>query len=230
MARTRVKICGITRIQDARAAVEAGADYLGFIFYPKSPRYVTPTRARAIAEALRAYQGTDPGPEGNTKSNMPELIGVFVNAPLHQVLATLETAQLDYAQLHGEEPPETLADLAGRGYKAIRPTSLREALDLAHRYAPLGTPTGPQLLLDAHVPNVYGGTGHPADWEIAAAVAAGCPRLLLAGGLTPANVAQAIRAVQPWGVDVSSGVEHAPGQKDPAAIQAFVARARTARG
>ncbi len=230
MESIRVKICGITRIQDARAAVEAGADYLGFIFYPKSPRYVTPARARAIVEALRAHQEEEPGPAENAKSRMPELIGVFVNAPLDQILATLETAQLDYAQLHGEEPPETLAELAGRGYKAIRPTSLQEALDLVRRYAPLGSPTGPQLLLDAHVPHAYGGTGHPADWEIAAAVAAHGPRLLLAGGLTPANVAQAIRTVRPWGVDVSSGVERAPGQKDPTALRAFMARARSARG
>ncbi len=228
MERTRVKICGITNVQDALAAVEAGADYLGFIFYPKSPRYVTPTQARAIVEALRAERGADPGQKGNTKYQGPKLVGVFVNVPLDQVLAVLEATQLDYAQLHGEEPPTVLEALAGRGYKAIRPTSLQEALELAHRYGPLGSPDGPQLLLDAHVPNAYGGTGHPVDWEIAAAVAARCPRLLLAGGLTPANVAQAVRTVRPWGVDVSSGVERAPGQKDPAAIQAFVAQARTA--
>jgi phosphoribosylanthranilate isomerase len=120
-------------------------------------------------------------------------------------------------------------DLCGRAYKALRPRSLDEALDLASRYAPTPSPEGetrcPALMVDAYHPHLRGGTGETGDWGLAAALA-GCYRLLLAGGLGPANVAEAVRAVRPWGVDVSSGVESAPGQKDHAAMRAFVTAAR----
>ncbi len=134
----------------------------------------------------------------------------------------LYTAGLDYAQLHGDEGPEQLAEQRGRGFKAVRPGSLDEALDAAARYAGFGPKGGPNLLLDAYHPGEYGGTGIRADWSTAAVIASRVPRLLLAGGLTPQNVAEAIAAVQPWGVDVSSGVEAAPGRKDHAKLRDFV--------
>ncbi len=211
----RVKICGITNLEDAQAAARAGADLLGFIFYPPSPRYVTPAQAREIASGLR---DSIVGP-------LPRLVGVFVDEPLEKVTAVLEEATLDYAQLHGGEPPVLLERLAGRAFKALRPSSREEALADAEWYAELGLAEGPQLLLDAYDPQAYGGTGRKADWDVAQELARRY-RLLLAGGLTPANVARAVATVAPWGVDVSSGVELAPGRKDHAAVRAFVARAK----
>jgi phosphoribosylanthranilate isomerase len=211
----KVKICGLTNLADAQAAVAAGADLLGFIFFPKSPRYVTPERVREIIQAL---------------DRRPPTAGVFVNESSAAVAQILDFCGLDLAQLHGEEPPEMVTgDLGGRAYKALRPRSLDEALNLASRYAPAPPPEGeticPALLVDAYHPHLRGGTGETGDWGLAAALA-GRYRLLLAGGLGPANVAEAVRAVRPWGVDVSSGVESAPGQKDHAAVRAFVAAAK----
>ena len=139
----------------------------------------------------------------------------------------LKETGLDLAQLHGGEPPVVLERLQGRAFKALRSTSLAEAEADAEWYADLGPSAGPDLLLDAYHPQAYGGTGQRADWDTAAALARRY-RLLLAGGLTPANVAEAIARVQPWGVDVSSGVETEPGRKDHAAVRAFIAAARGA--
>ncbi len=211
----RVKICGLTNLEDAQVAAQAGADLLGFIFYPPSPRYVTPAQVRGILAELR---DSIDGP-------LPRTVGVFVDEPLEAVQAILEEATIDYAQLHGGEPPVLLEQLAGRAFKALRPSSREEALADAEWYAELGLPDGPQLLLDAYDPQAYGGTGRKADWAVAQELARSV-RLLLAGGLTPANVARAVETVQPWGVDVSSGVERAPGRKDHAAVRAFVARAK----
>jgi len=210
---TIVKICGTTNLEDALAAVEAGADLLGFILYPKSPRYVTPA---VVAEIVAGVRAAVPAP--------PRFVGVFVNASPDEVLAVLAQTGLDLAQLHGDEPAAALRVLHGRGFKAVRPTGLEDALALAEAYAALGA--GPDLLIDAYDPHAYGGTGQRADWTAAAAVAQRIPHLLLAGGLTPENVAAAVAAVKPWGVDVASGVEQMPGRKDHAKVQAFVAAAK----
>jgi phosphoribosylanthranilate isomerase len=223
----KVKICGVTNAADARAAMAAGADMLGFIFFPKSPRYVTPEHVRDILTA------TDPARKGVLTA------GVFVNESPEAVAQVLSFCSLDLAQLHGEESPAMLglganqSPVCGRAYKALRPCSIGEATDLARRYA---LPTQlrregrlPAFLLDAYHPDQRGGTGMTGDWGLASSLAGQYP-LLLAGGLTPANVANAVRSVQPWGVDVASGVEETPGRKNHDALHAFVAAAKTAPG
>ncbi len=208
----KVKICGITNISDAQAAIEAGADLLGFNFYTQSSRYIAPEKAREIAVHLR-----------RSGEQRPLLVGVFVNSPLEEVRSILEIAQIDLAQLHGDEPVNVLEQLNGRGFKALRPTSETEAEIDAEWFAPHG-PNAPVLLIDAYRKDQYGGTGHTADWSIATKLAQQYP-ILLAGGLTPDNVAEAIRQVRPWGVDVASGVECAPGKKDVEKMRLFVERA-----
>lgn len=226
MAEIRVKVCGITNFADARAAIEAGADFLGFILYPKSPRYIAPEQIKDLGLEIRDW--VKQAPISNLQSRLPKLVGVFVNEPAGRVGEVLDFAGLDYAQLHGDETTEMLAQLAGRAFKAIGPPDAESAQSAADRFAPGGLDNGPQLLIDAYAPIQHGGTGKKADWNAAAAVARRYPRLLLAGGLTPANVAQAIRAVRPWAVDVSSGVEASPGRKDHDAVRAFVHTAKTA--
>jgi len=210
---TIVKICGTTNLEDARVAADAGADLLGFILYAKSPRSVAPAM---VAEIVAEVRAAIPSP--------PRFVGVFVNTPPDEVLAVLAQTGLDLAQLHGDEPTAALRVLHGRGFKAVRPAGLEDALVLAEAYAMLGA--GPDLLIDAHDPHAYGGTGQRADWMAAAAVARRIPHLLLAGGLTPENVAAAVAAVKPWGVDVASGVEQRPGRKDHAKVRAFIAAAK----
>ncbi len=214
---THVKICGTTNLDDAIVAAEAGADLLGFILYPKSPRYVAPETIAAIVDGLRRRGG-----------RVPLLVGVLVNVAPAEILATLDVAGLDLAQLHGDEPAGDFAALHGRAFKALRPATQEQALTEADRFGPLGVTAGPQLLIDAYDPRAYGGTGHKADWHAAAQVAQRFDRLLLAGGLTAENVAVAISAVQPWGVDVASGVESAPGRKDHDAVRRFIAVAKGA--
>ncbi len=209
----QVKICGITNLGDARAAMEAGADLLGFNFYARSPRYIAPEKAREIAAQIRALE------------RRPRLVGVFVNSPPEQVRSILEIAQIDLAQLHGDEPVPVLKQLNGRGFKALRPTSDAEAQREAAQFAPYG-PGAPALLIDAYRKDQYGGTGHTSDWSIATQLARHYP-ILMAGGLTPENVAEAIRQVQPWGVDVASGVEVSPGKKDAVKMRLVVERARS---
>ncbi len=198
----RWKVCGITRVQDALAAVEAGADAIGFVFHPPSPRYVCAEEAAEIARALprRTWR-----------------VGVFVDHDPRRINGMIERVGLDFVQLSGDEPPATAAALARHAFKALRlgggvtPTA---ALAQAQRYPEC------TLLVDAGVDGRYGGTGTVANWAAAAALARRY-RLLLAGGLRPDNLAEAIRRVRPWGVDVSSGVESAPGRKDPALLRAF---------
>ncbi|GAB4514553.1 MAG: phosphoribosylanthranilate isomerase [Anaerolineae bacterium] len=212
----RVKICGLTRLEDAWCAVEAGADFLGFICYPRSPRYLTPRDIRRIVAEVRARGAQTPA------------IGVFVNASLMEVRQVMEAAGLDLVQLHGDEPPDWVAALGGRAFKAIRPPTLSEGITAWERYRPV-TSTAlehPRLLVDAYHPDAYGGTGAIGDWTMAAELARRCDRLLLAGGLHPDNVAAAVAMVHPWGVDVSSGVESAPGRKDHGKIRAFIAAVR----
>ena len=208
----KVKICGLTSLADAQVALDAGADFLGFILYPKSPRYIAPAQVAEILAHLALPSHVNS-------------VGVFVNTPTEEVSAILDATGLNLAQLHGDEPESALAALKGRGYKAVRPADAAAAQQ-ASVFTPYPTPPAPQLLLDAYHPNVYGGTGQQADWSLAATIVQSTPRLLLAGGLTAGNVADAIATVAPWGVDVASGVEAAPGRKDHAQIRAFLANAK----
>jgi phosphoribosylanthranilate isomerase len=208
----KVKICGLTNRLDAQTAVDAGADFLGFIFHPKSPRYVEPDQVEQILSRLELPPHV-------------QTVGVFVNKDISEVLTVLEQTGLSLAQLHGDEPQSALESLKGRGYKAVRPADA-EAAQQAAAFTAFPPPHAPQLLLDAYHPSAYGGTGHKADWRLAAAVAEQTPRLLLAGGLTADNVQSAIAAVRPWGVDVASGVEAAPGRKDHEQLRLFITNAR----
>lgn len=228
---TRVKICGLTNFEDACCAVEAGADLLGFILYPQSPRYVQPAVVAEIIQGIRDWriELDDVDTMPNSQSSIPKFVGVFVNESVESILHTLAQTNLDYAQLHGNEPPELLTQLARRAFKALRSTSQEACLADAARYAGLGPLDGPGLMIDAYDPNAYGGTGKTADWLTAATIAQQQGGLLLAGGLTPENVAAAVQQVQPWGVDVSSGVEAEPGRKDQAKVRTFVERAKLAK-
>lgn len=193
MANVKLKVCGITSLADARLAVECGAAYLGFNFYPKSPRYVTPEQARAIIAALPA--------EVNS-------VGVFVNesAPT-AVLALMERSGVQYAQLHGDEDAEYCDEVgAARVIKALRIGPKFVVHDVLEYPACA-------ILLDAYDKALYGGTGKTANWELARQ-AARLTTVFLAGGLSPENVVEAVRVVQPFAVDVNSGVESAPGVKD----------------
>ena len=204
----KVKICGITTLEDALAAVGAGADMLGFNFYPPSPRCIEPAACAAMIAALRA------------RGASPTMIGVFVNMPPDRVAAIMRECGLDLAQLSGDEPPSDLMMLGERAFKGIRPSDAAEAMTLAARYIVRSAP--PVLLVDASTgAGQFGGTGQVGDWDAAAAVAA-AHHILLAGGLRAENVAAAIAAVQPWGVDVASGVESSPGRKDAAKMRDFV--------
>jgi phosphoribosylanthranilate isomerase len=226
MTELRVKICGITNFEDAQVAVEGGADLLGFIFFSKSPRYVEPEGVKEIVDRLRAGLSHTQGPASGIP--LPKFVGVFVNEEADRISQILAHTGIDYAQIHGGEPPALLERLAPRAFKALRPTSAEEAIIDAEWYGEFGPADGPQLLIDAYDPDAYGGTGKKADWHTAAELAHRYPRLMLAGGLTPENVAQAVRTVRPWGVDVSSGVEREPGRKDHDAVRAFIQLAKEA--
>ncbi|WP_299025218.1 phosphoribosylanthranilate isomerase [uncultured Thermanaerothrix sp.] len=207
------KICGITTLEDALTALAAGANLLGFNFYPSSPRYISPAVSRPIVEVIRSLY-----PEAT-------LVGVFVNAPVADVLQTLEMCRLDLAQLSGDEPPEEVKRLGPRAFKAFRPRS-RDEVEAFLRAYPL-RPEPPACLVDALRPGFYGGSGQRADWQVAMWLSQRVP-ILLAGGLTPENVGEAITQVRPWGVDVASGVESAPGRKDKVRMEMFLRRAHEA--
>ncbi len=219
MSLTYIKICGITNLADAYAATEAGADMLGFIFYPPSPRSISPAQAGEIAWLIAQEFGT----------SRPRFVGVFVDMPVFKVQRAAELAHLDLIQLHGNEPPDNLLDLAGRAFKALRPRTLAETLAGWETYRPtfVADPDTPNLLIDAYDPARPGGSGRPADWELAQTLTQRC-RLLLAGGLTPDNAAWAVQQVQPWGIDVSSGVEMSKGKKDHGRVRAFIQAVREA--
>lgn len=213
---TQVKICGITTFEDALMAAQAGADMLGFNFYKKSPRYIKPEDAQPICDGLRAELGAE----------CPLLVGVFVNEVVGLISAITRKVGLNAAQLSGDESDDLLRELRGIGFKAIRPANQAQALDDVN-YFREQFPTNerlPSLLLDAYHPQLYGGTGEGASVEVALAVKAQVPRLMLAGGLTPENISERINAIQPWGVDVASGVEveDQPGHKDAAKVESFI--------
>lgn len=203
---TKIKICGIKTIKDALAAIDAGTDLIGFNFYPKSPRYVEVGMCRNIMSVVR-------------QRGRVICVGVFVNASLAEIGATMETCGLGLAQLHGDETPEFMKVLGGHAYKAFR--GIPATIDGFERQ------NAPAFLVDAAVKGLYGGSGVTADWDDAAKLAKRYP-LLLAGGLTPENVADAVRQVKPWGVDVASGVESAPGEKDAGKMVEFVKAVRVA--
>lgn len=200
MIRTRVKICGITRPEDALAAARAGADAIGLVFYPPSPRAVTRERAREIVQVLPPFVS---------------VVGLFVNAQPAEVRAALAALPIDLLQFHGDEAPEECR-IYGRPY--IKAVAMAPGIDLqavARRYVDAAG-----LLLDTHREGVRGGTGEAFDWS---QIPPGLDRpIILAGGLTLENVAAAVQRVRPYAVDVSSGVEVSKGIKDAARIEAFI--------
>jgi phosphoribosylanthranilate isomerase len=200
-----VKICGITRADDAEAAVAAGAGAIGFVFWPESPRFIDPYRARAIASTLPPFVTA---------------VGVFVNQPLQYVNAVTSLVRLGAVQLHGDETPEYAAAVSSPVIKAVSFAPVEDTR--VERW-----PARITWLLDAPDPVKRGGTGRVIDWTIAAALAAQ-RKILLAGGLTPDNVMEAVAQVRPFGIDVSSGVERAPGVKDHQRIRALFEALRTA--
>ncbi|MBS7662997.1 phosphoribosylanthranilate isomerase [Pseudomonas lalucatii] len=202
----RSKICGITRIEDALIAAEAGADAIGLVFYAKSPRAVSVAQARAIIAALPPFVTT---------------VGLFVDAGSAALSEVLGAVPLDLLQFHGDEPA-SFCEAVGRPYiKALR---VRPGDDIAARIAPYAGAAG--ILLDTYVAGVPGGTGEAFDWSLVPHDLA--KPVVLAGGLTPANVAGAIAQVKPYGVDVSGGVEAAKGIKDADKVRAFVRAVRGA--
>ncbi len=202
--RTRVKICGITRVEDAEAAVEVGADAIGLVFYPPSPRHVEVTRAAEIARCLPPFVTT---------------VGLFVNADAETIAEVVGQVQIDLIQFHGNECPDYCV---GHGRPWIRALRMKDDIDLGAEAARFTGARG--LLLDAYRPGVPGGTGETFDWSRIPQVLAG--RIVLAGGLDPDNVAQAVRQVRPFGVDVSGGVEAEPGIKDKHKIARFIEAVR----
>lgn len=199
-ASTKVKICGIRRGADAALAVQLGARAIGFVFWPGSPRAIAPAAAREIVDDLPPFVAA---------------VGVFVDQPRDEVIEIAGLARLTAVQLHGDEAPAAYADSALRVIKAV-------AVGAGFDPARLDLPANVTPLLDAHDPVRRGGTGQTIDWSLAAAVAATRP-VILAGGLTPGNVRQAVERVQPYAIDVSSGVESAAGVKDAAKLRALFA-------
>ncbi len=199
-----LKVCGITRLADALHAVEQGATAIGFVLWPKSPRAVTVERAAEIIAELPSHVMT---------------VGVFVNEPVDGIRAIAERTRLTAVQLHGDEPP-AYADALD--WPVIRAVSVEDIGEASEAWSPETA-----LLVDSIDPVRRGGTGAVVDWTQAAGIALK-RRIVLAGGLTPENVASAIRAVRPFGVDVSSGVESAPGVKDFSKVTQFIANARLA--
>jgi phosphoribosylanthranilate isomerase len=188
----RVKICGITSSEDAHQAVEAGADALGFVFHGSSPRHLTGEQAASIIKGLPPFI---------------QAVGLFVNAGIEYVNTTADFCRLDIVQLHGDEPPAYCELVTRRVIKAFRIKDIN-SLETIKYYRVAG------MLLDAFSPKAYGGTGLTFNWEVAKAAGQYGP-IILAGGLTAENVLQAVEEVNPYGVDVSSGVESSPGMKDP---------------
>lgn len=200
MMRTRVKICGLTRAEDAQAAVAAGADALGLVFYPPSPRAVTPEQARTIVAGLPPFV---------------TVVALFVDERRERIREILDCVPIDRLQFHGDETPQ---ECDGYGRPWIKAVRMREETDLYRLREQYAGSRG--LLLDAYRPGVPGGTGACFDWDLIPRDLAG--RIILAGGLDPGNVQRSVEQVGPYAVDVSGGVERAKGIKDPDKIQAFM--------
>jgi len=203
----KIKICGITNVEDAEVAVMAGADALGFVMYRKSPRHVEAAVARSIVAGLPPFI-------------LP--IGVFVNEDASAVRTLMDECGFALAQLHGDESALYCQNLGRPALKAVRLKDRGTFLALAEFQ---GRANVRGFVIDAFSDQAYGGTGQTVDWTLAEEAARSTP-ILLAGGLTPSNVSEAIQVVRPYGVDVSSGVEKSPGKKDPAKVKAFIEAAR----
>lgn len=204
--RTRIKICGITRSEDARDAADLGADAIGLVFYPPSPRNLVPERARAIVDSVPPFVS---------------VVGLFVNPSREHVESVLRCCPLGLLQFHGDETPDFCA---GFGVPYIKAARVRPDADLVQYMTPYRAAQG--WLLDAYNDKLYGGTGESFDWAL---IPAGLTRpVVLSGGLSPDNVTAAIRQCRPWAVDVSSGVEATKGIKDAAKIAAFIAGVKNA--
>lgn len=201
----RVKICGITNTEDGLAAAEAGADMVGFMFYEQSPRCVALREAAKISLSLPPFLLR---------------VGVFVNPPADLVMQAISECHLTMLQFHGDEPSGFCTQFGLMSIKAIR---IRDEASLQQ----LENYQTDAFLLDAHSPRGLGGTGEKFNWDLAVGAQKFGKPVFLAGGLTPENVANAVRTVRPFGVDVSSGVESAPGKKDPLKVKAFVAAAKS---
>ena len=201
--RVRAKICGITNWEDARGAVELGADALGFVFYPESPRYVSPSRVRDIVAKLPPFVAP---------------VGVFVDEIEQRVEDILAETGIQVIQLHGDEPPHYCEGFDAKVVKAFR---VQEDFDPVQ----LGAYTVDAYLLDAYDERRMGGTGRTFNWDLALP-AKGYGKIILSGGLNPDNVERAIESVRPYAVDVSSGVEREPGRKDPEKLRAFMLAVR----
>lgn len=199
----KVKICGITNLDDALLAVDAGADALGFVFYEKSVRCINALAAAAIIAKLPPFIQT---------------VGLFVNEDIEKLNWTADYCGLDVVQLHGDETPEDCLEVNRRVIKAFRMQN-NVSIEPLGRYQVSG------FLLDAWSPDAYGGTGRTFNWELAGAARQYGP-IILAGGLSPDNVCEALQVVQPYAVDVSSGVESAPGKKDPMLVKDFIKQAK----
>ncbi len=199
----RVKICGITNTEDAVMAIEAGADALGFVFHGKSPRFITPDNAAEIIRKLPPFVTT---------------VGLFVNPDIGFVNSTADSCGIDIIQLHGDETADFCSRVNRRVVKVFRIRN-EESLSSIKDYRVAG------FLLDAYSPEAYGGTGKTFNWDIARDAKKYGP-VILAGGLSPENVRQAIERVKPYAVDVSSGVEAAPGRKDPGKVREFIKMAK----
>ena len=203
----KVKICGVTTAEDAREVAAAGADAVGINFWPRSKRYVAMESARAWLPDVAVAR-----------------VGVFVNATIAEITAVMESGLIDYAQLHGDETPEFVQVLVERGVRIVKALGVKDEASLA------GLRDFPTegILLDAHCSGEYGGVGETFDWELARRVVSDNPdrRIILAGGLTPDNVREAIDTVQPFAVDIASGAESAPGVKDLVKVRQLVERAR----
>ena len=196
MKRTRLKVCGITSLEDAKTAIECGADFLGFNFYERSPRYISPASAKLIIDAVAGVTA----------------VGVFVNTESSEVLRIMEESGVGLAQLHGDESPEVCEE--------IGPQRVIKALRIGEHFEPRDALKFPSfaILLDTYDKSMYGGTGRVTNWA-KAREAANLTRVILAGGLSPGNIAEAIFEVRPFAVDVNSGVESAPGRKDPSKLK-----------
>ncbi len=214
---TKIKICGLTRLEDVLACAEV--DMVGLNFYRPSPRFIEPAAAALLVDAARQELGDD----------CPLMVGVFVNADVSTIWTIIDQVGLDYAQLSGDESDKVLAALNGRAVKAIRPRNKGEAIDSVTYYSHHmpHDENMPSLLVDAYHRDLYGGTGEEASTDVALAVKERVSRMMLAGGLNPDNVTGRVRAIQPWGVDVASGVENGqPGIKDHRRVQAFIEAVR----
>ena len=205
-----VKICGITNYRDALMSIELGADMLGFNFYNKSKRFISPITLFDIQNKLISH-------------DIPLIVGVFVNSTYEEIRLVLNKCKIDLIQLSGDEPPSLVKKLGENVLKVLRPSSLGEMQELSKLFP--ARKAVPEFLIDSYSPNSYGGTGNVGNWELLRKISMQ-HSIMIAGGLNPQNIGSAVKYIIPWGVDVASGVEIVPGQKDVVKIREFVNAAK----